>query len=398
MRARRSSTRAAGVHAALVVGLALAACGDSAANVAAITSAGAVPVDAGVRTTPIPTVQDAAPPPTASAPTPTPEPRLANGVAGRACASDTDCPSGRCEHPSGDSAPGYCTRTCVSTAQCGVGGICASVVNAEAAAECFGICRDPRDCREGFTCIGVGRVARVSVPGSCRPKGLVGSVDNLADGVAGKACQAAADCEGGQGAICASKNLTGTSYPGNYCTGRCYEDAQCGQGASCAWPHGSVDAGYCLQTCTTHADCTRAGYRCWEIGDGARILHACYPGAVPISTTGHACKQDTECGPAPARCAAELPYAGLVTNELVTAPAGYCTQRCALDEECGSNAQCINYGTRGGICLVRCTPSAACRAGYECIPHSRDADPAATVCIPRDPTAPGQDQDHDAGT
>jgi hypothetical protein len=322
-----------------------------------------------------------------------PPSRLANGVAGRSCAADMDCPGGRCEHPDGDSASGYCTRTCASTAQCGVGGICASVVNADVTSECFGICQEPSDCRDGFLCIGVSRAGRVGIPGSCRPKRQVGS---LADAVAGRACATDGDCAGGMGATCASNTFVGTRYPGNYCTGRCYEDAQCGVGASCLWPRGSVDPGHCLQTCTTHADCTRAGYRCWELGDGVRLVHACYPGAIPISTTGQACKQDSQCGPAPASCATQLPFAGLATNELATAPDGYCTQRCSLDEECGPNAQCINYGTSGGICLARCSASAACRAGYECIPHLRDADQAATVCIPKDPTA--EHGDHDAGT
>jgi hypothetical protein len=88
-----------------------------------------------------------------------------------------------------------------------------------------------------------------------------------------------------------------------------------------------------------------------------------------------------------ASCAAMLPYAGLVLNDMTAAPEGYCTQPCALDAECGSGGQCINYGTEGGICLANCSDSAPCRNGYTCFVHNRDADPLAAVCIPAETPA-----------
>jgi hypothetical protein len=308
------------------------------------------------------------------------ESRLAAGTAGRACSGDDDCPGGRCsplpEAQQAGAESSYCTLACDSTSQCGAGGACVAVADAEDAKQCLAVCGVQSDCREGFVCAGAGRAGRISIQGSCRPKR---AVNQLADQIAGRACDDDAQCSGGH---CSGTNLLGTSYPGNYCTGRCYEDDQCGEGGVCWWALGSLDPGYCLERCAQHADCERDGYRCWELGDGARTFHACYPGSQPILTTGDPCSDDATCGEAPARCASELPFGGLATNEVTAAAEGYCTQGCSLDEECGSGSTCVNYGTSGGICLVHCSDDSTCRDGYVCIAHLRDGDPEAKVCVP----------------
>jgi hypothetical protein len=226
-------------------------------------------------------------------------------------------------------------------------------------------------------CIGASSTGRSSIPGACRPNRVV---DRLADDLVGRACDDDSACSGGE---CATTNLLGTSYPGNYCTARCYEDRQCGRGGVCLWPNGSINAGHCLQQCESHADCNRPGYRCWKFGDGTRVFEACYPGNAPLLTTGMSCTSDDTCGAAPARCASELPFATLA-NEMTNAPDGYCTQGCSHDEECGPKAQCIAYGEHGGMCFANCEDSAGCRAGYACSGHLRDA--TTKVCIPKDPS------------
>jgi len=306
---------------------------------------------------------------------------LADHHAGIACASDEDCPGGLCAPASqaaaadGGMASRYCTRPCEATHECGRDGTCSGV---DGAKQCFAACRDQRDCREGFLCSGGAQGALLSLPGSCRPKR---QPDQLADGVAGRACANDTQCGGGH---CATQNLLGTSYPGNYCTARCYEDTHCGKGGVCLWTPGSSDPGYCLQQCNGDADCPREDYGCWELSDGTRALHACYPRMRPLPDhrTGSACTSDEDCGAPHAYCAKTLPYYGaLTTNETREAPEGYCTQRCALDVECGAGAQCINQGTLGGLCFATCTTNKPCRDGYTCYAHGRDNDLTASVCL-----------------
>lgn len=307
--------------------------------------------------------------------------RLKDRSAGTACTEDADCPGGQC-HPAADptDAEGrYCTRACDNSAQCGAGGLCTVLSGANEPKQCLGVCVDHGDCREGFFCGGGGRANRLSLPGTCRPKR---AVNQLHDHIAGRACDGDAECSDG---VCSSTNLLGTSYPGNYCSGRCYEDSQCGEAGVCWWPSGSAEPGHCLARCEPEAGCERTGYRCWELGDGIQTFHACYPGEKAIETTGDTCSDDASCGAPPARCARELPFEGLATNEVTTAPEGYCTQACALDDECGTGATCVNYGTSGGICLVNCSDASPCRDGYVCIAHLRDGDPEEKVCVPERP-------------
>lgn len=312
------------------------------------------------------------------------EASLVDGTAGAACTTDVECSGGRCVHAGGVD---YCTRACDAAAECGSAGMCVTLAGDVTQKRCLAKCQDQSDCRSGFICAGGIHGSKINLPGSCRPRR---QVDQLADAVAGRACTQDADCPGGQ---CDATNLSGTSYPGGHCSGRCYEDAQCGLGGICAWPRGSVDAGHCLHACAVDSDCGRVGYGCRELGDGERLFRGCYPQSAPLPdhTVGKPCREDRECGAAPARCAKKLPYVGLLSDELTSAPDGYCTQACALDAECSSEGQCVNYGTRGGICLARCSDANPCREGYACYAHLRDADPLAMVCTAVEP-------DVDAGT
>jgi hypothetical protein len=310
-----------------------------------------------------------------------PAPALADQHAGSACASDADCPGGECAPgPDGAAAgsgisTGFCTRPCEASYECGADGVCSGSPDAK---QCFAACREQSDCRDGFVCSGEIQGATLTLPGSCRPKR---QVDQLEDGVVGRACAGDGDCSGG---YCGTENLLGTSYPGGYCTGRCYEDAECGRGGLCLWTRVSSDPGYCLQGCGSDADCTRDDYGCWELGDGSRVLHACYPRLRPLpdQRAGMACTSDADCGAPHASCAKTLPFYGsFSTNDKRDAPGGYCTQPCALDIECGAGGQCISYGTSGGLCFGSCAADNPCRDGYACYPHGRANDASATVCV-----------------
>jgi hypothetical protein len=305
---------------------------------------------------------------------------LADQHAGRACAADADCPGGECAPGPDDAAAasgmsaGFCTRACEASYECGLDGICSG---SQRGKQCFAKCREQSECRDGFVCSGKSQGGLLTLPGACRPKR---QADQLEDGVAGRACASDDYCAGG---YCGTENLLGTSYPGKYCTGRCYEDAHCGRGGVCLWTGISSDPGYCLQDCGSDADCTRDDYGCWELGDGVRTLHACYPRMRPLPDhrAGSACTSDADCGAPHASCAKALPFYGsFTTNELRDAPGGYCTQECALDIECGEGALCISYGTKGGLCFASCDQDNPCRDGYACYLHGR-ANETTTVCV-----------------
>ena len=309
---------------------------------------------------------------------------LADDVAGTPCSGDAACPGGSCapgpQLPGASASEGFCTRACTTKSQCGVGGACVSSGDGEG--RCLGNCGTEGECRAGFQCAGAAKLPLLSSPGACVP---MRPADMLADGVAGRSCSDDAECPGGQ---CATRNLLGTEYPDNYCTARCYEDMHCGAGGVCLLPRGSYDPGYCLLACETHEDCERDGYRCWTMNDGTRLLHACYPGADPLPdhSVGLPCADDSACGAQHAQCATQMPYGGFSIPEVAAAPGGYCTQACALDEECGAGAQCINVNVRGGLCMASCSDAAPCRDGYVCLAHLRE-NPDDKVCVPAPPTA-----------
>jgi hypothetical protein len=313
-------------------------------------------------------------------------PPLADNKAGAACVSDQDCPGGHCEPVPGATASsgGYCTRACNTPSDCGESGQCVAL-GRDTPKGCLGGCVEQSECRDGFLCTGGLQGTGIALSPSCQPKR---AVDHLVDDSVGKACSQDLECAGG---YCAKSSLLGTPYPGNYCTGRCYSDAECGESAVCLWPRISIDPGYCLRRCTTDQDCGREGYGCWTLGDGERVVHGCYPKrkALPDRTTGKACKTDADCGGAVGTCASAVP-ADPITNA-VEAPGNYCTQPCALDAECGAGAQCIDYGTHGGICLASCSANAPCRSGYTCFAHLRDGDPEARVCLVQSSGAMDQD-------
>ena len=312
-------------------------------------------------------------------------PALADGAVGRACAADAECPGGYCERlPAATS--GHCTRVCNTEDQCGAGGRCIALGLQSTDKRCLASCTEQAECRDGFICSGGLAGTGIALSASCRPKR---QVKHLADDSAGRACSADNECGGG---ACASTNLLGGAYPGNYCTGRCYADSECGRGGVCLWPRNGTDPGYCLKQCKADAECGREGYGCWKLGDGERVIQACYPRAkaLPDHTAGRPCTQDAQCGGNVASCASQLP-SDFVTNELMPALGGYCSQRCALDSECGAGAQCVNYGTSGGMCFASCSDAAPCRTGYMCIDHQRDHDSNARVCVARDPNLTGAD-------
>jgi hypothetical protein len=307
--------------------------------------------------------------------------RLPDETAGVGCKRDSDCPNGRCAKmlaiTSSDDATeapgGYCTAECTNDFECGRSGECSVRAN-ETQGECLGSCDEPADCREGYTCVGTGTLAGSKLSGTCQPLPKTGK---LGDRVAGRTCEEDADCEGGS---CAPASPLGKPFPGNYCTGRCLEDSDCGAGGACLVARASADAGYCYERCESDLDCARRGYRCVEVG---AEFFACFPAPETLDdgVSGKSCSEDVDCGSG-ASCAKELPFGSLSAYEVVPAPGGYCTQECSRDLECGAGGQCISRGLQGGMCLGNCDAMSDCRDGYSCIPHGRNGDDGKQVCIP----------------
>ncbi|HEY2736407.1 MAG TPA: hypothetical protein VGI70_20550, partial [Polyangiales bacterium] len=226
---------------------------------------------------------------TERSPTPDAGVVLPDNSAGKACQNDADCMTGRCATtlqiestaPANSAPGGYCTLDCSTDSQCGVGGECL-VASGETRGQCLASCAHDEDCRAGYSCVGSGGYAGVAIAGQCRPKPATMSVG---DGAVGLACASDADCQGGE---CAAASPLGPVFPGNYCSGRCLEDAQCGAGGACLVLSGSADAGHCYQTCSADSDCVRDGYRCWTLGPD---FQACYPAQQPLPdhVAGSAC-------------------------------------------------------------------------------------------------------------
>jgi hypothetical protein len=311
------------------------------------------------------------------------EKQLPDKTAGKGCKHDADCPNGKCMRElqvgsmtESRSAPGgYCTAACDSDGQCGQNGSCSVATDADRGL-CLGNCKQQTDCRGGYACVGAGVAAGLQLSGSCQP---LQAADSLGARVAGRECASDDDCLGG---ACASASPLGAKYPGNYCSGRCWKDDDCGESGACLALTGTSEAGWCFEHCDADTDCGRRGYRCTTL---KADFKACFPApaALPADSVGKACTSDAECGGGQDTCQTELPYSTFSAYENVAAPGGYCTQACSLDTECGEGGVCISHGPQGGMCLALCTDKSECRAGYGCELHGRDLDPNGKVCVPR---------------
>jgi hypothetical protein len=333
---------------------------------------------------------DAASPSTAK-PAPT---VLTDNAAGKACASDKECGSGRCfkEFSStnllgmmtSQTAPGgYCSFACKLNVDCG-GGICVGAQGggglfantngaSGASGQCMGRCDVSSQCRDGYRCVDLfgqpqNGEATSDTPspngsGSCQ---IAPATDKLSGEVVGSACTEDAACSGGRCLTTAAGGMT--TYPGGYCTGRCLTDTDCGAGATCA-PGLGGGTGTCYRGCATDVDCAREGYRCRARAGapGGTAVRQCVPGSEPLADgiVGNACTGDTDCGGVAMSCTTTTRGAMGTTT---TYPEGYCSARCIEDIDCGAGGVCVGgfAGIAAGNCYKACAADSACRTGYRC--------------------------------
>jgi hypothetical protein len=298
---------------------------------------------------------------------------------GKACASDGDCSDSAgatcaksfLQFRAVDSAPGgYCSMPCTASAECGTGSACVGARFGNPG-HCSIGCDHDGDCRNGYYCAALAMMADAgAVAATCQPHP---QTDDLADGIVGAGCKKDADC--GTGTCLLQERITSATYPGGYCTGSCVEDVECGAGGVCS-PGFLGAVGVCYLGCEHDGDCGRDGYRCREVaGD-----HVCVPGPKPLPDhlAGAACKDDQDCGGGPMTCASDV--AG------VPAQGGYCTQSCALDDDCGAGGTCISgvdiVVLSTGSCVQSCVPPNGCREGYVCRSLSGATNDTHGVCVP----------------
>jgi hypothetical protein len=100
---------------------------------------------------------------------------LPDDVVGSACTADDQCGGaamscgtrlGRYTAPGG-----YCTQRCVSSSDCGMGGVCVGGVGgiggATATGTCYRACTDAAGCREGYSCSPAGRTGTAAMQNIC---------------------------------------------------------------------------------------------------------------------------------------------------------------------------------------------------------------------------------------
>ena len=288
-----------------------------------------------------------------------------SSMIGNACTTDADCSGGTCAHTLGARMPalapgGYCTVSCKAPADCDPSSACVGA-RFGFSGHCSIGCDDTSTCRGGYRCVPIAISNLVADAGTanavtktCEP---TPDTDKLADGIVGSACSGDANCGGGQCLL--SENITSTTYPGGYCTGRCVDDSDCGARGLCT-PGFLGSIGSCALRCDNDADCGRDGYRCRVIDGVGR----CAPGPKPLPdhVVGNACANDGDCGGGAMTCADPLGS--------LDAPGGYCSQACAIDDDCGAGGTCISgigiVTLSTGICLKSCAPPGGCRDGYVC--------------------------------
>jgi hypothetical protein len=187
---------------------------------------------------------------------------LADGVAGRTCSDDTDCPGGQCASRNllGTAYPdNYCTARCYEDGACGAGGVCLVPLGSIEPGYCLLACATHEDCkREGYRCWTINDGTRLLH--ACYP-----GADPLPDHSVGLPCDDQSAC-GAKQAQCAKEMPYGSfsipeiaPAPGGYCTQPCSLDEECGAGAQCV--NVNTRGGLCFASCSEAAPC-RDGYTC----------------------------------------------------------------------------------------------------------------------------------------
>jgi len=140
----------------------------------------------------------------------------------------------------------------------------------------------------------------------------------------GGACTEDSQCTG---LVCIKQADTG--WREGYCGGTCTTGKACEAGAHCTIlaSQQGASGGTCYKDCSSDADCTRRGYRCWDQdGDGTKECAAFASGA---GVTGDACFANDDCsGDSRGKCFQPTSF-----------PEGYCALNC-VGQSCPAATHC----------------------------------------------------------
>lgn len=144
-------------------------------------------------------------------------------------------------------------------------------------------------------------------------------------------------------------------------------DVPVDRGPSCTAPM-ALCGGSCVDTRASALHCGRCDNPC---AAGATCTGGTCVGPIPTGPDpGRACAANADCGPGDCLSAAN------------GWSAGYCTNPCRSDADCGPTGTCYSEGAIT-LCIHTCTSHADCRAGYQCIALLRGGG-----CFPRCSASP----------
>ncbi len=279
-------------------------------------------------------------------------------LAGGACTTNDDCLGalfGAVCNTDVDLPAGYCLSACAVNADCAAGTHCGSTANGGQV--CVPDCAGNADCRAGYECYNwLGDFTN-----TCGP------VAN-GSGTVGTTCAALQDCAGGQLGRCID---TPDWFEGT-CSQSCSAADVCPNGTHCSFIDNITGRGLCLSNCTSGADC-RTNYSCVDADENLSV--ECAPSGNGTGAIGATCAGVYQCmGGTDAFC----------IQEAQGWRAGYCSEVCTTNADCGVGAHCGNQdpATGDGICIADCATNGDCRTdGYSCFDW--DSSPVASLeCAP----------------
>lgn len=246
-----------------------------------------------------------------------------------------------------------CVAGCFDSSDCASGSECSSGGGNFGSGQCYdpsasqgGACVSDADCPSGGTC--------VTETDSGWPGGLCGQA--ACDLAANSGCPGDAQC-------------IATRTNDGYCIDGCTTAADCRPGYVCRTQAVYPDRFYCAPGCTSDADCTVEGNVCNPATglcdvpfDASQLGDQCYAFSGE-GCVGGTCLSIGETGFPGAYCA----YAGCTLGD---------------DSTCPSGGVCAPRGSGRTYCLDACTDTSECRSGYACAPSDPATPESPTACMP----------------
>ncbi|MCX7943052.1 MAG: hypothetical protein N2746_00880 [Deltaproteobacteria bacterium] len=282
---------------------------------------------------------------------------------GKACSSDSECPTKHCLVYNDKFKNGYCSMRCEEGSDCPLssGGLCVNFEGKDdGKSSCAKHCLSDSECRtsEKYACRLV--LANSAEAGEVYTT-VCSGVDNL-----GATCQRDEDCSKGlrcigKSEIVKNRAIKGGDFAESICSKECTTDKDCphifdckADDQNCLKTARCID-GYCFRGCENDNHCAKTKYACrgyeYTEGNQNKVKYFCNS----VSNIGAACTKNEDCTDG-LKCVSD-------NTEFV---GGFCTKDCSKDEDCplevGIERACIN-----GKCQRTCKTDSDCgRKEYLC--------------------------------